>query len=148
MARIIGENLQLDRFYFLGSGSRYGIACEASLKMKEMTLTHCEPFHYMEFRHGPMSMIKETAMVVGLLSQVNRLYELPVLEEMTELGAKVLSLGEEDTDISFESNLPESVRDVLFLPPIQLIAYFRSLAKDLNPDRPKNLSAVVELDIV
>jgi glucosamine--fructose-6-phosphate aminotransferase (isomerizing) len=148
LAREIGENMNLDRFYFLGSGPRYGIACEASLKMKEMTLTHCEPFHFMEFRHGPMSMVKETAMVIGLLSQVNRYYESPVLEEMAQLGAKVLSLGEAETDISFESNIPESVRNVLFLPPLQLIAYYRSLAKGLNPDKPKNLSAVVQLDIV
>ncbi len=57
-ARKIGENLNLDRFYFLGSGIRYGLACEVNLKMKEMTLTHSEPFHFLEFRHGPMSMVK------------------------------------------------------------------------------------------
>lgn len=148
LAQEIGENMNLDRFYFLGSGPRYGIACEANLKMKEMTLTHCEPFHFMEFRHGPMSMVKETAMVIGLISQVNRYYELPVLEEMAQLGAKVLSLGEAETDISFESNIPESVHNVLFLPSLQLIAYYRSLAKGLNPDKPKNLSAVVQLDIM
>ncbi|MBK9208312.1 MAG: SIS domain-containing protein [Anaerolineales bacterium] len=36
-AREIGENLNFDRFYFLGSGIRYGLACEVNLKMKEMT---------------------------------------------------------------------------------------------------------------
>jgi len=43
-AREIGENIDFDRFYFLGSGIRYGLACEVNLKMKEMTLTHSEPF--------------------------------------------------------------------------------------------------------
>ena len=37
-AKGVGENLDYDRFYFLGSGSRYGLACEANLKMKEMTI--------------------------------------------------------------------------------------------------------------
>ena len=55
-AKVVGENLNFDRFYFLGSGIRYGLACEVNLKMKEMTLTHSEPFHFLEFRHGPMSM--------------------------------------------------------------------------------------------
>ena len=66
-AKVVGENLNFDRFYFLGSGIRYGLACEVNLKMKEMTLTHSEPFHFLEFRHGPMSMVKENAVVVGIL---------------------------------------------------------------------------------
>ena len=78
-ARKLGENLSLDRFYFLGSGIRYGLACEANLKMKEMTLTHSEPFHFLEFRHGPMSMVNENTVVVGLLSDVNRAHEVQVL---------------------------------------------------------------------
>jgi len=67
-AKEIGENLSFDRFYFLGSGIRYGLACEANLKMKEMTLTHSEPFHFLEFRHGPMSMVNQDTVVVGMLS--------------------------------------------------------------------------------
>ena len=68
-ARQIGENLDFDRFYFLGSGIRYGLACETNLKMKEMTFTHSEPFHFLEFRHGPMSMVNEKTVVVGMLSE-------------------------------------------------------------------------------
>ena len=66
LAQSIGADLDLDRFYFLGSGPRYGLACELSLKMKEMSLTHSEPFHFMEFRHGPMSMVTESTVIVGL----------------------------------------------------------------------------------
>jgi glucosamine--fructose-6-phosphate aminotransferase (isomerizing) len=47
LAKALGEDLSRDRFYFLGSGSRYGLACEGNLKMKEMTLTHSEPFHFL-----------------------------------------------------------------------------------------------------
>ena len=60
LAQSIGTAADLDRFYFLGSGPRYGLACELSLKMKEMSLSHSEPFHFMEFRHGPMSMVTDT----------------------------------------------------------------------------------------
>ncbi|HVN14532.1 MAG TPA: SIS domain-containing protein [Anaerolineales bacterium] len=146
-AKQIGENLNFDRFYFLGSGIRYGLACEANLKMKEMTLTHSEPFHSMEFRHGPMSMVNEHAVVVGMLSEQNRIYEANVLEEMKKLGGTVASLGESDADVVFESKIPESVRGVLYLPVLQLMAFYRSLAKGLNPDRPNNLTAVVQLNL-
>ena len=146
-AKSIGENLSFDRFYFLGSGNRYGLACEVNLKMKEMTLTHSEPFHFLEFRHGPMSMVNQNAVVVGMLSDANRVHEAKVLSEMKELGGTVASLGESEADVCFESNIPECVRGVLYLPVLQLMAFYRSLAKGLNPDSPNNLTAVVKLDI-
>jgi glucosamine--fructose-6-phosphate aminotransferase (isomerizing) len=146
-AQDVGRNLDFDRFYFLGSGTRYGLACEVSLKMKEMTLTHSEPFQFLEFRHGPMSMVNEHTLVAGLLSDANRPHEARVLSEMEALGATVASLGESQAQVAFESRVPESVRGVLYLPVLQLIAFYRALAKGLNPDRPHNLMAVVKLDL-
>jgi len=148
LARSLGENLDLDRFYFLGSGPRYGLACETNLKMKEMTLTHSEPFHFFEFRHGPMSMVTNTTAIIGMLSSVNSNHERKVLDEMLNLGAQILSLAESSADIAFKSGLPEEIRNVLYLPVLQLVAYYRSLAKGLNPDRPENLTAVVQLDLL
>ena len=68
IAQKIGEDLSLDRFFFLGTGHLYGIACEAMLKMKEMTVSYSEAFHMLEFRHGPMSMVNHQSLVVGLVS--------------------------------------------------------------------------------
>ena len=147
LAKAIGENLDFDRFYFLGSGIRYGLACEVNLKMKEMTLTHSEPFHFLEFRHGPMSMVNQSTVVVGMLSEVSRDHELKVLSEMKTLGGRAISLGETDADIQFESGIPDEGGGVLQLPVLQLMAFYRSLAKGLNPDRPNHLNAVVQLDL-
>jgi glutamine---fructose-6-phosphate transaminase (isomerizing) len=146
-AKELGENLDFDRFYFLGSGIRYGLACEANLKMKEMTLTNSEPFHFLEFRHGPMSMVNGNTVVVGMLSDANRFHEARVLAEMKMLGAAVAVLGESDADVELESQIPESVRGVLYLPVLQLMAFHRAVAKGLNPDRPNNLTAVVKLEL-
>jgi glucosamine--fructose-6-phosphate aminotransferase (isomerizing) len=141
----IGENLDIDRFYFLGSGHRYGIACEASLKMKEMTQTHTEPFHFLEFRHGPKSMVNESTRIIGLISDSKREYEETVLTEMADLGGKIVSIAEDNADISFHSGLSENIRTILYLPVLQLMAYYRSIAKGLDPDQPKNLSSVIYL---
>jgi len=146
LAQSVGSDLALDRIYFLGSGLRYGLACVANLKMKEMTLTHSEPFHFLEFRHGPRSMAGASALVIGLLSDENRRYEEAVLRDMQQQGAATLSLGESEADVCFHSALPEAVRNVLYLPVLQLMAYYRALAKGLNPDRPGNLDAVVKLE--
>ncbi len=146
LARQVGQDLALDRFYFLGSGARYGLACETNLKMKEMTLTHSEPFHFLEFRHGPMAMVAPTAMVVGMLSDSNRGHEQKVLDEMRALGGKTLGIGEHGAQVDFDSQLPEAVRNVLYLPVLQLMGYYRALAKGLDPDQPTNLTSVVKLN--
>ena len=145
LARSVGENLDVDRVYFLGSANRYGIACEGNLKMKEMTLTHSESFHFLEFRHGPKSMVNEKTIVFGLLSDRNREYEERVLKEMQDLGGHVVALAENDADIAFNSGLDEKIRTILYLPFLQMTAFYRSMAKGLNPDNPNNLSKVVFL---
>lgn len=91
-------------------------------------------------------MVNQNAVVVGMLSDANRVQEAKVLSEMRMLGGTAAGLGESDADVCFESNLPEEVRGVLYLPVLQLMAFYRSLAKGLNPDRPNNLTAVVKLD--
>ena len=150
LAASLGSDLGLDRFYFLGSGPRYGLASEANLKMKEMSLTHSEPFHFLEFRHGPKSMAGPTALVIGLLSDENRAYEAAVLRDVQALGARSLGLGElageqGQVDVAFVSGVPEAVRNVLYLPVLQMMACYRAVAKGLNPDQPHNLDAVVRL---
>ncbi len=146
IAQSIGGDLTYDRYYFLGSGPRYGIACEASLKMKEMSLTHSEPFHFFEFRHGPISMVNSQTLVIGLISEKNRKMEETVLNDIREKGAKVITSGDKDCDICFNSDLPETIINVLHLPLLQLTAYHRACAKQLNPDRPNNLKPVVRLN--
>jgi len=150
--RALADPGRFDRIYFLGSGLRYGLASECSLKMKEMSLTHAEPFHFLEFRHGPISMVTDSTLVVGLLSEDPQGREAAVLRDVLELGGHVLPLGEtplpgfESDRVSFESGLGEVARSVLYLPPLQLLGLERALAKGLNPDRPRNLQPVVYLD--
>jgi glucosamine--fructose-6-phosphate aminotransferase (isomerizing) len=146
LASGLGADESLDRFYWLGSGPRYGLACEVSLKMKEMSLSHSEPFHFMEFRHGPKSMLTPSALVVGLRSSVQAEREAAVLSDAAALGARVLTVAEDpNADMPLESGLDEAIRNVLYLPVGQLIAFERALARGLNPDLPHHLDAVVKL---
>jgi glutamine---fructose-6-phosphate transaminase (isomerizing) len=145
LAAELGRDPAIERFYWLGSGPRRGLACELSLKMKEMSLTHSEPFHFMEFRHGPKSMVNTQSLVVGLRSTHNASHETAVLENVQALGGRVLDLAEDGSDVRFASGLDEAVRNVLYLPVGQLIAFERSLSKGLNPDCPANLDSVVKL---
>ncbi len=77
-----------------------------------------------------------------------------MLEDMQRLGACTLALVEDasafsgwrpDYVIELRSSLDEWERGLLYLPVIQRLAYHRAVAKGLDPDRPNNLKAVVEL---
>jgi glucosamine--fructose-6-phosphate aminotransferase (isomerizing) len=152
VAQELANDPGVDSFFFLGSGPHYGIANEAMLKMKEMSLSHSEAFHFFEFRHGPKSMIDERALVVGLLSQPVHTQEEQVLDEMAALGGHTLALatwpgtngGTRRLELAY--HLPMWVTPVLYLPPLQLLAYYRAVGKGLDPDRPRNLEAVVSLN--
>ena len=137
---------ELTRFTFLGSGPQYGIANESMLKMTEMSLTVAQAFHFMEYRHGPMSMATEEAAIVGLLSPTATAHEKQVLAEMAAKGATVLSLAPGSGDIPLPVNLPSWVYPVLYLPPMHFLAYYRAMNKGLDPDNPRHLTAVVHLD--
>lgn len=155
LAQQIGSDLSIDRFFFLGNGALYGIACEAMLKTKEMTCSWSEAFHPLEFRHGPMSVAGAGALVVGLISESAAAAEIAVLREMRRLGSRTLALVERrgshdwsgvDTVIELGSGLEDGECAVLYLPILQWIAFHRALAKGLDPDRPTNLTAVVQLE--
>ncbi len=146
LVREIGRDLSIDRVYFLGSGLRHGLACELSMKMKEMSLTQCEPFQFLEFRHGPKAMASQGSLVMGLLSQTSAEFELAVTRDIEALGARILLVGEQGCDIPFASGLPEPLWGPLYLPAGQLLSYERSIVKGLNPDRPFNLQPVIKLN--
>ena len=154
LAAGLGRDASIDRFYWLGSGPRQGLACELSLKMKEMSLSHSEPFHFMEFRHGPKAMVTPQTLVIGLRSMRNGSSETAVLEDVKALGGRVLDMADDGAQalprgtasgVRFGSGLDETICNVLHLPVGQLIAFERSLSKGLDPDRPGNLDSVVKL---
>lgn len=151
LVKTIGFDKKYQHFVFLGSGVNYGLASETMLKMKEMSTSISEVFNFMEFRHGPMSVISNESLVIGFISDSRKKEEMKVLSDMNALGATTLALIEDEKEssadftIGLESGISELARGVLYLPMLQLLAYYHALSKDLDPDKPKNLSSVVYL---
>ena len=145
--------LRFRRVVYLGSGSRFGAAREAALKMLEMTSgrvsTLCET--YLGFRHGPMSFAHTDALIVCFLSSdpVLRAYESDLLSELDqkELGLAKLVVGENipaslarKDDFIIECPALAEVGDenapVIDVIVGQLLAFFRCLEEGLHPDLP------------
>lgn len=152
LAQRWGEDETIKRITYLGSGWVYGLASEATVKMKEMSLSMAEPYHFMEFRHGPMSLVDQEHLVVALLSDRVRDYEVAVLRDLKARGARVLTvsnttdgLDEFDDALALLAPVSERARPVLYLPFVQLLAYYRSMHRGLNPDRPRNVVMAIKL---
>jgi glucosamine--fructose-6-phosphate aminotransferase (isomerizing) len=153
LAQAWGPDERIKRITYLGSGALYGLANEATVKVKEMSLSVAEGYHFMEFRHGPMSLLDDEHLVVALLSDALREYELGVLRDLKERGARLLILancaegleGACDGLFALQSSLSERARSVLYLPFVQLFAYHRAMGRGLNPDRPRNVVMAIRL---
>lgn len=150
LARSLGGDGAIRKFFFLGADALYGVACEAMLKMKEMSLAYSEAYHTLEFRHGPMSMVGEDSLVIGLISPEAAKQEIRVLDEMADMGATVLAIGrtriENHQYVRLPADLPAWSAPVLYLPVLQLLAFHRAIHNGCDPDRPQNLSAVISLE--
>ena len=147
------DRLRCEKFVYLGSGPFYGFACEGALKMKEMANLSCEVYHIPEYIHGPKSTADEKTMVFLLLPGKMDEYLTKFLQELTLLGCQILVECEkippeiEKNKISYvlemDSGLSDYTRGLLYMIPLQLIAFYNTLKRGLNPDSPRNLSQVV-----
>ncbi|MFZ0325264.1 MAG: SIS domain-containing protein [Actinomycetes bacterium] len=141
----LARDAGLSSFYFLASDPLFGVASEAMLKLKEMSLTASEAYHSMEFRHGPMSMCDAGAAVLGLVSPERSARELAVISDVAPMSGRVVTIGN-GLDHDVPSSLPVWARPALYLLPLQLMALERALGKGLDPDSPRHLTAVIHLD--
>ncbi len=142
------------KFVYLGQGPFYGLASESMLKIKEMSLTCSEAYHSLEFRHGPKSMADENMLATFFISNKAREAETKLMQDVSDLGAKILAICDSadsaitqaaDYVVELNSGLSDYARLILYMPITQLLGYYQSLSKELNPDEPANLSQVVEI---
>ncbi|UCH62483.1 MAG: SIS domain-containing protein [Fidelibacterota bacterium] len=142
------------KFIYLAQGPYYGLASEAMLKIKEMSLSSSEVYYSLEFRHGPMATVDEDMLITFFISEHVREEEVALLREMKKLGASTLALCEaadasirkvSDHVIELASDISDDARMVLYMPVVQLLGYYNAVAKGLDPDHPNNLVQVVTL---
>ena len=141
--------------FFIGRGLDYAVALEGSLKFKEISYIHSEAFAAGEMKHGPISLIENNMLVVGVVTQPD-LYEKTVsnLLEAKSRGAYLMGLttyghySMEDT-ASFTVYVPKTdpqFATSLSVIPLQLLAYYVSCAKGLDVDKPRNLAKSVTVE--
>ncbi|MBE6855970.1 MAG: glutamine--fructose-6-phosphate transaminase (isomerizing) [Ruminococcus sp.] len=141
--------------FFIGRGIDYAISLEGSLKMKEISYIHSEAYAAGELKHGPISLIEDGTVVIGVSTQPY-LYEKTVsnMVEVKSRGANLFGLttygnyAMEDT-ADFTVYVPDT--DPLFtgslsVIPLQLLGYYVSVARGYDVDKPRNLAKSVTVE--
>ena len=131
-------------FVYLGGGALYGMATEGSLKLQEMSITYSQAFHPLEYRHGPISLIDETSLVVLLYSADTTDEEAKVASEVQAKGARVIGLGGPG-DLSIPLVRTGAARALELLPALQILGERVANQKNVDTAAPRHLSKVVVL---
>ena len=143
--------------YVLGTDVTFPTALEAALKLKEGCLIHSEAFPAPEFRHGPVSLVDSSSLILALYPPIVRKDAHDafhkVITEVYEAGATVVSVAEEGDDSpkecsDFILSVPKVTpifASIVYVVPCQLLTYYVAIAKGLNPDKPRRLTKVIRV---
>jgi glucosamine--fructose-6-phosphate aminotransferase (isomerizing) len=141
--------------FVLGRGIDYAVAMEGALKIKEISYIHSEAYAGGELKHGTIALIEEGTIVIALATQSD-LYEKMIsnVREVTTRGAKVLGFTVEGN-----TNIEKTVDSAIYLPkvndillpvltviPLQLLAYYISIQRGCDVDKPRNLAKSVTVE--
>jgi glucosamine--fructose-6-phosphate aminotransferase (isomerizing) len=146
---------QRNVLFLLGSGPNYATALEGALKLKETCTVYAEGFATREFLHGPMRLVDERTLVIMIVSPDEVEPDLEVGKSLRNFGAPVIFISEEsaystrlkecsDGVVLVPQGLPKVFSPLLYVVPLQLFAYYSSVFRGLNPDKPEKLSKVVK----
>jgi glucosamine--fructose-6-phosphate aminotransferase (isomerizing) len=143
-------------FFYLGRGYSYPTALEGALKLKEISYIHGEGYAAGELKHGPLALIDEGIPVVVIIPPGDDYRKtMSNMEEVKSRGANVLAIGAGDDEslktkatavIPINKDVKDIIAPLVYIVPLQLIAYYITLEKGHDPDKPKNLAKCVTVE--
>ncbi len=148
--------ISADSLLYIGRGLDYALSMEGSLKLKEISYIHSESYAAGELKHGTISLISEGTPVIAVATQSN-LFDKTIsnIKEVKARGAKVILVCRDsyipDKDVAdYKFGLPDDIEDLLMpmaaVVPLQLIAYYTSVLRGNDVDKPRNLAKSVTVE--
>ncbi|MDL2237943.1 glutamine--fructose-6-phosphate transaminase (isomerizing), partial [Christensenellaceae bacterium OttesenSCG-928-K19] len=150
------EHFMEHSVFYIGRGLDYALAMEGSLKLKEISYIHSEAYAAGELKHGTIALIEKDTLVVAILTQ-EELFDKCVsnVKEVTTRGAKVLVVTQErlagrvkefaDAVIAVPDTI-DFIAPISAIVPMQIFAYYMSVQKGCDVDKPRNLAKSVTVE--
>lgn len=140
---------------YIGRGLDYALSMEGSLKLKEISYIHSESYAAGELKHGTISLIADGMPVIAVATQQNIVEKtISNIKEVKARNAMVILVCGPDIEVEEEIadiiiRLPK-VSDILMpmvaAVPLQMIAYYTSILKGCDVDKPRNLAKSVTVE--
>ncbi len=153
--KIARQMLDAKDAFMIGRGLDYSILLEGALKLKEVSYIHTEAYASGELKHGTIALITENTPVVATVTQTKlKDKELSNIREVQSRGASVVLMVKDgfelaDAEYADVFTLPAMADEFMVFPAsaaLQLLAYYVSMDKGLDVDKPRNLAKVVTVE--
>lgn len=153
--RFAASQFNKTKVFFMGRLVDFAISLESALKLKEISYTHSEAFAAGELKHGPIALVDTSTLVVALCTQPSLYAKMDSnIKEVKARGATALVITFEDVHTFDDTadaifRLPQThplFSPVLSVVVSQLYAYYCSVLKGNDPDKPRNLAKSVTVE--
>jgi glutamine---fructose-6-phosphate transaminase (isomerizing) len=132
-------------FFFVGRRENYPTALEGALKLKEISYVHAEGYAAGELKHGPLALMNDEVTVIALMPSDDLRSKMESnVSEIRARSARVVRVGV-DGDIKVPKTDP-MFAPIVNIVPLHLFAYYISVLKGLDPDKPRNLAKSVTVE--
>lgn len=153
---VAGKIKWLDKVVFLGRGVDYYTVVEANLKLKEVSYINCTAYPSGELKHGPLALIDNGDYSILCLTQKHLIDKSSVcINEIRARGGNIILVtqfgelerlcGRDDMFIKLPE-ASEELMPIVSTVALQYLAYYTSIGKSINPDRPRNLAKSVTVE--
>ncbi|MGI6152487.1 MAG: glutamine--fructose-6-phosphate transaminase (isomerizing) [Christensenellaceae bacterium] len=156
LQKFAAQHFSESSVFYIGRGLDYALAMEGSLKLKEISYIHSEAYAAGELKHGTIALIEPGTLVVAVLTQGELLDKsISNVREVKSRGAIVLAI----TQQKYVEKVADAVDHLVAVPdtedfmapitamvPMQLFAYYMSVEKGCDVDRPRNLAKSVTVE--
>ena len=152
---VASKLVNAESLLYIGRGLDYALSMEGSLKLKEISYIHSESYAAGELKHGTISLITEGMPVIAVATQ-KKLIEKTVsnIREVKARGAMVILICDNSIEVgegvaAYIIRLPQTDEQLMPMAaaaPLQLIAYYTSVLKGNDVDKPRNLAKSVTVE--
>ncbi len=147
--KMANDMKEVNDIYLLGRSVHYPIALEGALKLKELAYVHAEGVAAGELKHGPLALMEKNTLVI-LLNPLDGTYNDSIsnAHEIRARGASVIGISDKRSEVyDLWIEIPhlseEAFYPIVEVIPLQMLAYYLALAKNADPDYPRNLAKSV-----
>jgi len=134
--------------YIIGRSIHYPIALEGALKLKELAYIHAEGMTAGELKHGPLALIESNSYVIIINPNDTTFNDnIATAHEIKARGATIIGISDRPNDVyDIFIKIPSAksiIYPIIEVLPFQILAYYLALAKNADPDYPRNLAKSV-----